>query len=196
MVEAQLRAAGAHTLLLTSPDLHQARERVRIAGDPLGHAAFARLAGALLYDEASEGWSYFELLTVLGWLAGAEAGCDWQVLEVGLGGRLDTTNVVDASKEVDGDHPDRPRAHGDPRRHDRADRRREGGDHPRARRGRRRAAARTRARRGARPFFRGGGDAARGRRRVRAAGHLAGSRRAGAGSCARRCAPTGGCNCR
>ena len=100
MVEAQLRAAGAHTLLLTSPDLHQARERVRIGGDPLSHAAFARLAGALLEDEATAGWSYFELLTVLGWLAGAEAGCDWQVLEVGLGGRLDTTNVIDASKEV------------------------------------------------------------------------------------------------
>lgn len=100
LVEAQLRAAGAHTLLLTSPDLHQARERVRIAGEPLGHAAFARLARTLLDDEATEGWSYFELLTVLGWLAGAEAGCDWQVLEVGLGGRLDTTNVVDAAKEV------------------------------------------------------------------------------------------------
>ena len=100
MVEAQLRAAGAHTLLLTSPDVHQARERVRIGGEPLGHAAFARLARTLLDDEATEGWSYFELLTVLGWLAGAEAGCDWQVLEVGLGGRLDTTNVVDASKEV------------------------------------------------------------------------------------------------
>ena len=100
MVEAQLRAAGAHTLLLTSPDVHQARERVRTGGEPLGHAAFARLARTLLDDEATEGWSYFELLTVLGWLAGAEAGCDWQVLEVGLGGRLDTTNVVDAAKEV------------------------------------------------------------------------------------------------
>ena len=100
MVEAQLRAAGAHTLLLTSPDLHQARERVRIDGEPLGHPAFARLAERLLGDEATEGWSYFELLTVLGWLAGAEAGCDWQVLEVGLGGRLDTTNVVAAEKEV------------------------------------------------------------------------------------------------
>lgn len=99
MVESILRAAGAHTLLLTSPDVHQSRERVRVDGEPLDHAAFARLAQALLGDEATQGWSYFELVTVLGWLAGAEAGCDWQVLEVGLGGRLDTTNVI-ARKDV------------------------------------------------------------------------------------------------
>jgi dihydrofolate synthase/folylpolyglutamate synthase len=94
IVESILRAAGAHTLLLTSPDLHSARERVAIDGAPLGHAAFAAIVERLLADEAVRGWSYFELLTVLGWIAGAEAGCDWQVLEVGLGGRLDTTNAV------------------------------------------------------------------------------------------------------
>lgn len=94
-----LRAAGKHTLLLTSPDLHTARERVAIDGSPIDYASFARHARTLLDDPATEGWSYFELLTVLGWLAGAEAGCDWQVLEVGLGGRLDTTNAV-AAKEA------------------------------------------------------------------------------------------------
>ena len=99
MAESVLRAAGARTLLLTSPDVHQARERVRVDGEPLGYAAFAALAERLLADVSTRGWSYFELLTVLGWLAGAEAGCDWQVLEVGLGGRLDTTNVVER-KEV------------------------------------------------------------------------------------------------
>ena len=95
MAESILRAAGAHTLLLTSPDVHQARERVRIDGKPLDYETFARLAQQLLGDEITGGWSYFELVTVLGWLAGAEAGCDWQVLEVGLGGRLDTTNVIE-----------------------------------------------------------------------------------------------------
>ena len=99
MVESILRAAGAHTLLLTSPDVHQARERVRVGGEPLDHGTFARLAQTLLGDEVTDGWSYFELVTVLGWLAGADAGCDWQVLEVGLGGRLDTTNVI-ARKDV------------------------------------------------------------------------------------------------
>ncbi|MDA1062401.1 MAG: Mur ligase family protein, partial [Chloroflexi bacterium] len=99
LVESVLRAAGARTLLLTSPDVHQSRERVRLGGAPLSYQAFAALSERLLADPATSGWSYFELLTVLGWLAGAEAGCDWQVLEVGLGGRLDTTNVIER-KEV------------------------------------------------------------------------------------------------
>ncbi len=99
LTESILRAAGKHTLLLTSPDLHQARERVAIDGAPIEYGTFAQHARILLDDPATQGWSYFELLTVLGWLAGADVGCDWQVLEVGLGGRLDTTNAV-ASKEV------------------------------------------------------------------------------------------------
>ncbi len=99
LTESILRAAGKHTLLLTSPDLHQARERIAVDSRPIGYTAFARRANRLLDDPAAAGWSYFECLTVLGWLAGDEAGCDWQVLEVGLGGRLDTTNAV-ASKEV------------------------------------------------------------------------------------------------
>ncbi|TAK74931.1 MAG: bifunctional folylpolyglutamate synthase/dihydrofolate synthase [Dehalococcoidia bacterium] len=101
LTEAILRAAGAHTLLLTSPDLHTARERIAIDGVPVSPEAFAWLAHEVLPDPATAGWSYFELLTAMGWLAGAVAGCDWQVLEVGLGGRLDTTNAVDpASKRV------------------------------------------------------------------------------------------------
>ena len=99
MIESILRAAGAHTLLLTSPDVHSARERIQIDGRPLGYEAFAALAERLAVDPDAERWSYFESLTMLGWLAGAEARCDWQVLEVGLGGRLDATNAVE-SKEV------------------------------------------------------------------------------------------------
>jgi dihydrofolate synthase/folylpolyglutamate synthase len=94
MVESILRHAGAHTLIETSPDLQQARERIALDGAPIAEAVFAALAERLLADPATEGWSYFELLTVMGWLAAAEAGSDWQVLEVGLGGRLDTTNAV------------------------------------------------------------------------------------------------------
>lgn len=94
-----LHAAGARTLLLTSPDLHAARERIAIDGAPIEPAAFARFARSVLEDPACAAWSYFELLTAMGWLAGAEAGCDWQVVEVGLGGRLDTTNAM-TSKEV------------------------------------------------------------------------------------------------
>ena len=95
-----IAAEGGHTLLITSPDLHTARERIAIDGRPIDHATFTRIAGRVLDDPAAEGWSYFELLTVMGWLAGAEVGCDWQVVEVGLGGRLDTTNAMAASSKA------------------------------------------------------------------------------------------------
>jgi dihydrofolate synthase/folylpolyglutamate synthase len=95
-----IREAGGHTLLITSPDLHSARERIAIDGRPIDHATFARIADGLLDDPAAAGWSYFELLTVMGWIAGAEAACDWQVVEVGLGGRLDTTNAMAASSKA------------------------------------------------------------------------------------------------
>ncbi len=104
MVAAMLREAcratgGGPVLLLTSPDLHSARERIQVDGQPLGHGEFAEVAGELLDDPDAAGWSYFEMLTVMGWLAGARAGCEWQVVEVGLGGRLDTTNAL-AEKQV------------------------------------------------------------------------------------------------
>ena len=95
-----IRDAGGHTLLITSPDLHSARERIAIDGHPIDHATFARIAEALLDEPDAAGWSYFELLTVMGWIAGAEAGCDWQVVEVGLGGRLDTTNAMAAASKA------------------------------------------------------------------------------------------------
>jgi dihydrofolate synthase/folylpolyglutamate synthase len=109
MIEALLRASlpavpgamgaspqhgAARTMLYTSPDLHAARERIAIDGQPLDASSFASVASRVLADPAAEGWSYFELLTVMAWLAAAERGCAWQVLEVGLGGRLDTTNAV------------------------------------------------------------------------------------------------------
>ncbi len=104
IVEAILREAirevGGHTLLMTSPDLHVARERIVLDGQPVDHATFSRAAARLLDDPAAEGWSYFELLTVMGWLVGAEANADWQVVEVGLGGRLDTTNAVAATSKA------------------------------------------------------------------------------------------------
>jgi len=99
MLESILRAAGAHTLLETSPHLEQLTERIRIAGVPIAQEQFSRLARVLLDDPRCANWSFFDLVTVLGWLVAAEQRCDWQVLEVGLGGRLDTTNVV-ARKDV------------------------------------------------------------------------------------------------
>ena len=100
MTEALLRASlpaeggGARTMLYTSPDLHAARERIVLDGQPIGAGAFASVAERVLEDPATEGWSYFELLTLMAWHAAADASCRWQVLEVGLGGRLDTTNAI------------------------------------------------------------------------------------------------------
>ena len=94
MTAAILAATGRRTLLLTSPDLHSARERIQIDGAPVTPEEFTVVAEELLADPDAAGWSYFEMLTVMGWMAGERAACDWQVVEVGLGGRLDTTNAV------------------------------------------------------------------------------------------------------
>lgn len=100
MTEALLRAAlpvsdgSARTMLYTSPDLHSARERIVLEGKVISAGRFAALADDLLADPMTEGWSYFELLTVMAWQAAEEAACRWQVVEVGLGGRLDTTNAI------------------------------------------------------------------------------------------------------
>ncbi|MEI9938999.1 MAG: Mur ligase family protein [Pseudomonadota bacterium] len=94
MVEAMLRTSGARTLLETSPHLHELTERVVIDGRPLGLQHFERSARRLLDDPRCAEWSFFDLVTVLGWIAASELGCDWQVLEAGIGGRLDTTNTV------------------------------------------------------------------------------------------------------
>lgn len=99
MTASILRAAGARTLLMTSPDMHGANERIQVDGAPLSHSDFADVARIVLDDPETAGWSYFEMLTVMGWLAGQRAHCEWQVVEVGLGGRLDTTNAL-AEKQV------------------------------------------------------------------------------------------------
>ncbi len=102
MTEALLRfslpttAGAARTMLNTSPDLHAARERIAIDGVAITPGQFAATAEHVLADPTTDVWSYFELLTVMAWHAAAEAQCAWQVLEVGLGGRLDTTNAVSA----------------------------------------------------------------------------------------------------
>lgn len=106
MVESVLRAAGWRTGLYTSPHLHSYCERVRFDGDPIPEGEFARLAGRVRAAVDAEGEPTggrslvtFDLLTALGFLAFHEARVDAQVIEVGLGGRVDSTNVF-ATKEV------------------------------------------------------------------------------------------------
>jgi len=103
MVESVLRAAGHSTGLFTSPHLHSYTERIRVNGEPLAEGDWARLAGALraateAEPPAPEGRRLvtFDLLTALALLAFRERAVRCQVLETGLGGRVDSTNVFPA----------------------------------------------------------------------------------------------------
>ena len=102
MVEAILREAGYVTGLYTSPHLHSYRERVRINSEPITREGFARLATTLKREmDASTEWLddrslvTFDLLTALAFLSFREADAQVQVLEAGLGGRVDSTNVFE-----------------------------------------------------------------------------------------------------
>lgn len=98
MVEATLRAAGLRTGLYTSPHLARFTERVRVAGEELdGEALAARWAA---WRGAIGEMTFFEQATILALGVFADARVDATVLEVGLGGRLDATNVVDADVAV------------------------------------------------------------------------------------------------
>lgn len=99
ILESILRAAGFHTGLFTSPHLHEFAERIRILGAPLPEEEFSRLCEQLRHviaveqDEEPGQISTFEVLTALGFHAFHAHDVDVQIVEVGLGGRLDSTNV-------------------------------------------------------------------------------------------------------
>jgi dihydrofolate synthase / folylpolyglutamate synthase len=98
--DAVLRAHGVRTFRFLSPHVTSFGERVAIDGAPLSDAAFdatfdrarAAFAAAVARGEPP---TFFEALTAIGFLAAREAGVDADVLEVGLGGRLDATNVCE-----------------------------------------------------------------------------------------------------
>ena len=98
MVASALTAAGLKTGLSTSPHLWKFHERFQVDGEPIPDEALGRIAERVIEavrqmdDPATE----FELMTAVGMLWFLEAGCDIVVLEVGLGGRLDSTNVIPA----------------------------------------------------------------------------------------------------
>jgi dihydrofolate synthase/folylpolyglutamate synthase len=96
MIASALSAAGVRTGLTTSPDLGDVRERVLINGSLLGWEEWRRLAEAI--EEAArplaEPPTEFEALTALAFLAFRQAGVETAVVEVGLGGRYDATNVL------------------------------------------------------------------------------------------------------
>jgi len=102
MIEAGLRAAGVRTGLYTSPHLVEPTERIRIAGQPITPDQFAQTFTEIhaIAERMLEAGdldlhpTYFESVTAMAFLLFAREHVDTVVLEVGLGGRLDATNVV------------------------------------------------------------------------------------------------------
>jgi dihydrofolate synthase/folylpolyglutamate synthase len=94
MLASVLRASGRRTGLYISPHLRGVRERISVDGRPISERAFARLTARTLAADPESRLTYFELLTSVAFQHFAEEGCDVCVLETGLGGRLDATNVV------------------------------------------------------------------------------------------------------
>lgn len=105
-VEAALRAAGWRTGLFTSPHLVSVRERIRVDGKPISEATFAALVSQIRHQAASllasesRAPTYFEMTTAMALLQFKQAETDVGVIEVGLGGRLDSTNVITPAVSV------------------------------------------------------------------------------------------------
>lgn len=100
-VDAILTAAGLRTGFYSSPHLHTFRERIRVDGQLIAPQDVVRLlAQCQPAIEAVPGITTFEIMTVLALLHFAQQQVDWVVLEVGLGGRLDATNVVTPAVSV------------------------------------------------------------------------------------------------
>ncbi|MEO6224530.1 MAG: folylpolyglutamate synthase/dihydrofolate synthase family protein [Sphingomicrobium sp.] len=94
-LRAALEASGACVHVFTSPHLVRFNERIRVAGQLIGDAQLAALLTEVLDASASIQPSFFEVATAAALLAFARTPADAVILEVGLGGRLDATNVVD-----------------------------------------------------------------------------------------------------
>ena len=102
MIESGLRAAGYRTGLFTSPHLVEPTERIQVGGRPIDAGRFAAAfdqvhacAETLLRQERIDLHpTYFECVTAMAMVVFRECGVEFAVLEVGLGGRLDATNVV------------------------------------------------------------------------------------------------------
>ncbi len=100
MTAACLAACGSATGIYTSPHLVDVRERIRINDEPIGPTAFTNTLNtcALAADKVRKQHgeaTYFELLTASALLYFAEKAVDIGVVEVGLGGRLDSTNLIE-----------------------------------------------------------------------------------------------------
>ncbi len=93
-LRAALEASGHRVHVFTSPHLVRPNERIRLAGTLVSNEDFAEALAETLRFNAGQPISFFEVLTAAAFLLFAANPADACILEVGLGGRLDTTNVV------------------------------------------------------------------------------------------------------
>lgn len=106
MIDSVLRAFGLRPGRYTSPHLESVTERISIDGQPAGAEVFARAFDDVLpYVELVDGRhpervTFFELLTAMAFSAFADAPVDVGIIEVGMGGTWDATNVVDSAVQV------------------------------------------------------------------------------------------------
>lgn len=118
MVESCLRAAGVRTGLYTSPHLVRFHERIRVDGRPVTDAELQRLMDrvtAAAEDAERAGTpggpaTFFEIATAMAFLHFSESGVQAAVIETGMGGRWDATNVITPAlsviTQIDVDHTD------------------------------------------------------------------------------------------
>jgi dihydrofolate synthase/folylpolyglutamate synthase len=95
MIRAGMEAAGKIAHTYTSPHLARFHERIRIAGELISEPALAAILAECERVNGTRPITFFEITTVAAYVAFARAQADYTLLEVGLGGRLDATNVVD-----------------------------------------------------------------------------------------------------
>ncbi|MBI5945705.1 MAG: bifunctional folylpolyglutamate synthase/dihydrofolate synthase [Chloroflexi bacterium] len=101
MCAAALQAAGYKVGLYTSPHLEDYTERIQINGEPISHEQLIELVEEIKpYVAKIEMLTTFEITTALAFLAFGKYGVDAAVFEVGLGGRLDATNIVTPTVSV------------------------------------------------------------------------------------------------
>ena len=95
MIRAGLEAAGKTCHAYTSPHLARFHERIRLAGELISEDHLTAILDECYAANGNEAITYFEITTCAALLAMARTSADYTLLEVGLGGRLDATNVID-----------------------------------------------------------------------------------------------------
>lgn len=98
MMRAGLEAMDGRVHAYTSPHLARFHERIRLAGNLISEPHLTDILDECVRANGGEEITFFEITTCAAFLAFARTPADWTLLEVGLGGRLDATNVVDQTR--------------------------------------------------------------------------------------------------